>query len=60
MRSGEAVSSQQGAGQGGAVRVLRGGTWVNLSRIARLSLRNRNNPDFRNFVLGFRLARSIP
>jgi len=41
----------------GALRVLRGGTWVGNSRVVRVAYRGRNNPDFRNDFIGFRCAR---
>ena len=41
-------------------RVLRGGSWSNLPRNARVADRYRLDPDYRNSNLGFRLARSLP
>ncbi len=38
-------------------RVFRGGGWVNTADIARASYRNGNTPEYRNFSLGFRVAR---
>ena len=42
----------------GSNRVIRGGSWNNDARNARVSNRNNNDPDNRNNNLGFRLARS--
>lgn len=47
----------QGAGSG-SYRVLRGGSWSNLAKFARLAIRNKNNPDYRDYRNGFRLART--
>lgn len=40
-------------------RVLRGGSWDNDPDNLRLANRNWNTPDFRNFNLGFRIARTV-
>jgi len=42
----------------GSLRVARGGCWINNAWLARVSLRNRADPDFRVPAFGFRLARS--
>jgi formylglycine-generating enzyme required for sulfatase activity/serine/threonine protein kinase len=42
----------------GASRVLRGGSWNNAPRNLRSANRFRNTPDYRNSLIGFRLARS--
>jgi formylglycine-generating enzyme required for sulfatase activity len=60
VRDGEAVSFQQGAGEGGANRVGRGGNWYDNPRDARLSVRFSTPPGNRVNFLGLRLARSIP
>jgi serine/threonine-protein kinase len=60
VRDGEAVSFQQGAGEGGANRVGRGGNWYGSPRDARLSVRFSTPPGKRVNFLGLRLARSIP
>ena len=41
---------------GGAVRVLRGGSWLINARYCRLSYRNGGAPDFRSNCLGLRLV----
>jgi formylglycine-generating enzyme required for sulfatase activity len=43
---------------GGAYRVLRGGSWSSDASLARSTLRNRDNPAFRNYYDGFRLVRT--
>jgi formylglycine-generating enzyme required for sulfatase activity/serine/threonine protein kinase len=43
----------------GSMRVLRGGSWVNLARNLRSSYRNRLNPDFRYGSNGFRILRDV-
>jgi len=45
-----------GSGAEGSNRVIRGGSWNNNARNARVSNRNNNTPDNRNNNLGFRLA----
>ena len=40
-------------------RVLRGGSWFNVSRYLRSASRSRNDPDIRYNVNGFRVARTI-
>ena len=60
VRDGEAVSFQQGAGDGDANRVGRGGGWNNFPRSARLCVRHDTPSDGRFGEVAFRLARSIP
>ena len=43
----------------GTNRVLRGGSWFNDANYCRSAKRARFTPDFRNTIIGFRLARSI-
>ncbi len=38
-------------------RVLRGGSWYDLPSLCRASLRDRYDPDYRYYYIGFRLAR---
>ncbi|MEZ4967966.1 MAG: formylglycine-generating enzyme family protein [Saprospiraceae bacterium] len=42
----------------GSYRVLRGGSWYDLARLARMAVRGGNRPDYRVNYAGFRLARS--
>jgi formylglycine-generating enzyme required for sulfatase activity/serine/threonine protein kinase len=44
----------------GSYRVLRGGSWYDSAAGARVAVRSFLVPAFRNFSLGFRLARTIP
>jgi formylglycine-generating enzyme required for sulfatase activity len=48
--------------QGGnaCYRVSRGGSWVSNPGILRSAVRDLNSPGFRYYVLGFRLARTLP
>jgi formylglycine-generating enzyme required for sulfatase activity len=41
-------------------RVIRGGSWSNKPGNLRSSNRSRNDADFRDDFIGFRLARDIP
>ena len=41
-----------------ALRVNRGGSWLNSPRHARVANRNRLTPALRSFYLGLRLARN--
>ncbi len=43
----------------GEYRVLRGGSWGNDSRNLRSAVRDYNNPDFRHYNFGFRVARTF-
>ena len=40
----------------GTARVVRGGSWYNLGGFVRSAFHFRRSPDYRNSVLGFRLA----
>jgi formylglycine-generating enzyme required for sulfatase activity len=42
-----------------ARRVLRGGSWSIAPQFLRSAYRNRNAPDGRNFITGFRIARTF-
>jgi formylglycine-generating enzyme required for sulfatase activity len=44
----------------GGGRALRGGSWISNSVYLRAAYRNSNAPSFRNFIDGFRLARTLP
>lgn len=44
----------------GSYRVIRGGSWINFAWTARAANRGYRGPGIRNFILGFRLARSTP
>jgi formylglycine-generating enzyme required for sulfatase activity len=41
-------------------RVLRGGSWISVNGVVRVSNRNDLNPDVRDYSVGFRLARTAP
>ena len=43
--------------EGGSVRVVRGGSWRNYARYVRAASRSTFAPDYRDYFLGFRLAR---
>ena len=43
----------------GSYRVLRGGTWHDNSNLCRSSYRNYDVPDYRDYGLGFRVARTL-
>ena len=43
-----------------ARRVLRGGSWINGSRILRAAARDGDHASFRNYSIGFRIARTLP
>lgn len=45
---------------GGSDRVIRGGSWRIVPRVARVAIRNGSAPGDRNVSVGFRLARSCP
>ena len=42
----------------GNQRVYRGGSWVNQPRHARVASRDKQQPDYRDYSLGFRLVRT--
>ena len=42
----------------GTTRVVRGGSWNSPARYLRSACRSRNDPGYRNFILGFRLLSS--
>jgi len=42
-----------------AVRVLRGGSWLNDPRYVRSAIRDRYGSDIRNYSIGFRVARTL-
>ena len=46
-------------GGDGTRRVLRGGSWYDYPTILRSAIRYRNAPDFRNVIVGFRVARTL-
>lgn len=41
-------------------KVLRGGSWSSVADFSRSTIRNRGNPAGRNFIVGFRLLRTLP
>jgi formylglycine-generating enzyme required for sulfatase activity len=43
----------------GTFRVVRGGSWKGIARYCRSAYRTSNEPGYRDFDLGFRLARSL-
>ncbi len=45
--------------EGGSVRVLRGGSWLDDARYCRSAIRNGRSPGNRDIILGFRLSRSV-
>lgn len=54
--TGETVSDPVGPEEDGALRVFRGGSWLNTARFCRAAFRDRGVPDCRNPNLGFRLS----
>lgn len=59
--NGGAATDPAGAGEAQMTyRVLRGGTWYSDASFARVSLRSFVYPDFSNYRVGFRLARTAP
>ena len=40
-------------------RVVRGGSWINFNRHARCAYRYYDDPDFRNYFIGFRVVVSL-
>ncbi|GMU88802.1 MAG: hypothetical protein AMXMBFR49_10100 [Chlorobiota bacterium] len=55
--SSESRTNPQGA-TSGSNRVLRGGSWLLIASYCRFVDRGGNDPDFRNYDLGFRLVRT--
>ena len=51
-------SREKDCTSGGALRVLRGGSWINKPRFLRSAFRDRNTADAANDNVGFRLART--
>ena len=45
--------------EGEGMRACRGGWWVGSPANARAAMRNRDAPEFRDAILGFRLVRSL-
>jgi formylglycine-generating enzyme required for sulfatase activity len=41
---------------GSSIRVIRGGSWLSLARFCRVAIRYYNNPGYRYYNLGFRIA----
>ena len=54
-KQGGIVTDPQGAASG-SYRVLRGGSWGNGAENCTVGIRNNRNPDYRYYILGFRLA----
>ncbi|MGB6822401.1 MAG: formylglycine-generating enzyme family protein, partial [Candidatus Acidiferrales bacterium] len=46
--------------QGNCLRVDRGGSWMFPAWLLRPATRERNPADYRNAIMGFRVARSLP
>jgi formylglycine-generating enzyme required for sulfatase activity len=61
-RANEAPSSDPKAkdGQGNCLRVDRGGSWMFPAWLLRPATRERNPADYRNTIMGFRVARALP
>ena len=61
-RANETASSDPDAKdrQGNCLRVDRGGSWMFPAWLLRPATRERNPADFRNAIMGFRVARSLP
>ena len=61
-RANEAPSSDPKAkdGQGNCLRVDRGGSWMFPAWLLRPATRERNPADYRNDIMGFRVARTLP
>src|SRR5690349_6990373 len=61
-RANEAPSSDPKAndGQGNCLRVDRGSSWMFPAWLLRPATRERNPSDYRNDIMGFRVARTIP
>ena len=47
-------------GEGDCLRVDRGGSWRYPARLLRSATRERNRADFRDVIMGFRVARTLP
>jgi formylglycine-generating enzyme required for sulfatase activity len=52
----ESPSHNPRGAESGDIRVTRGGSWSNDSSYARAAYRNGRQPDYRYFIIGFRLA----
>ena len=61
-RANETASSDPKAsdGQGKCLRVDRGGSWMFPAWLLRPATRERNPADYRNNIMGFRVARTLP
>jgi len=61
-RANETPSSDPKAsdGQGNCLRVDRGGSWMFPAWLLRPATRERNPSDYRNDIMGFRVARTLP
>jgi formylglycine-generating enzyme required for sulfatase activity len=61
-RANEAPSSDPKAkdGQGNCLRVDRGGSWMFPAWLLRPATRERNPADYRDAIMGFRVARTLP
>ena len=61
-RANEAPSNDPKAkdGQGNCLRVDRGGSWMFPAWLLRPATRERNPTDYRNDIMGFRVARTLP
>jgi formylglycine-generating enzyme required for sulfatase activity len=61
-RANESASSDPKAkdGQGNCLRVDRGGSWMFPAWLLRPATRERNPADYRNDIMGFRVARTFP
>jgi len=46
--------------QGNCLRVDRGGSWMFPAWLLRPATRERNPADYRNNIMGFRVARTLP
>jgi formylglycine-generating enzyme required for sulfatase activity len=55
----EPVVDPQGPAQG-ADRVSRGGSWIFAPRVCRSAIRLRNDPEARDYHIGFRVTASVP
>ncbi|MBP8019220.1 MAG: SUMF1/EgtB/PvdO family nonheme iron enzyme, partial [Hylemonella sp.] len=48
------------AGADASKRVARGGSWYLNATYARAANRDSDSPDLRSYIVGFRLARTVP